>query len=73
MGPPGTQGPRGIQGLIGPMGFNGSQGPPGSLGPEGRRGPPGPGNLTLCQYKNKKEMAQTGGAISRFRGFALGR
>ena len=37
------------------MGINGSQGPP------GHPGRPGANNLTLCQYKNKKERVQTAG------------
>ena len=52
MGPPGPQGQQGLQGATGSTGINGSQGPPGR---------PGAGNLTLCQYKNKKEAAQTAG------------
>ncbi|KAJ7370661.1 hypothetical protein OS493_030775 [Desmophyllum pertusum] len=66
-GPPGNQGPSGPagnQGPMGPPGYNasssgGGAGAPGLPGPPGR---PGAGNLTLCQYKNKKEAAQTAGA-----------
>lgn len=66
-GPPGFRGPTGPQG---PPGYNatqsssggssvhGSSGPPGPTGPPGS---PGAGNLSLCQYKNKKEPAQTAG------------
>ena len=45
MGPPGPKGQQRLQGAIGSTGINGSQGPPGR---------PGAGNLTLCQYKNKR-------------------
>lgn len=66
-GPPGFRGPTGPQG---PPGYNatqsssggssvhGSSGPPGPTGPPGS---PGTGNLSLCQYKNKREPAQTAG------------
>ena len=36
-------------------------GGPGGPGPPGLPGRPGAGNMTLCQYKNKKETAQTAG------------
>lgn len=55
-GPPGS---RGVQGPMGPRGYNASQGLPGPPGPPGK---PGVWNATLCQYKNKKEVAQTAGA-----------
>ena len=61
MGFNGSQGPpglRGSQGPRGPPGYNASQSP----GVPGPSGPPGAGNLTLCQYKNKKEAAQTAGS-----------
>ena len=52
MGLPGPQGQQGLQGATGSTGINGSQGPPGR---------PAAGNLSLCQYKNKRETAQTFG------------
>ena len=74
----GSMGPRGFngsQGLPGPPGLVGPRGPPGvnasqaggggiagPPGPPGPQGIPGPGNMSLCQYKNKKEVAQTAGA-----------
>ena len=68
-GPMGFNGTKGPEGPMGPRGVNGSQGPPGPPGrnAQGAPGPPGPpgrpgaGNITLCQYKNKKEAAQTAG------------
>ncbi|CAH3044107.1 unnamed protein product [Pocillopora meandrina] len=67
MGAPGPRGYNGTQGPIGPPGVEGKQGPPGPQGPmgpmgfNGSQGIPGPGNMSLCQYKNKKEVAQTAG------------
>jgi len=69
-GPQGSQGPMGFNGSQGPPGLRGAQGPRGppgynasqSPGVPGPPGPPGAGNLTLCQYKNKKEVAQTAGS-----------
>jgi len=61
-GPPGPPGP---EGPMGPPGYNASQsngGGSGAPGPPGPPGRPGPANLTLCQYKNKKEAAQTAGS-----------
>ena len=66
-GPPGFRGPTGPQG---PPGYNATQsssggssvhGSSGPSGPPGQPGSPGTGNLSLCQYKNKKEPAQTAG------------
>lgn len=74
MGPNGTAGPAGPRGLNGSQGSPGPRGIPGAMGPRGynaSRGLPGPQgpagtnaawNVTLCQYKNKKEVAQTAGA-----------
>ena len=53
-GPPGPPGP---EGLRGPPGYNATQ----SIVPPGPPGRPGAGNLSLCQYKNKREAAQTAG------------
>lgn len=74
-GPMGPMGFNGSQGLPGPAGLEGPRGPPGvnatqaegggiagPPGPPGPQGIPGPGNMSLCQYKNKKEVAQTPGA-----------
>lgn len=59
-GPPGLVGPRGPPGVnASQAGGGGIAGPPGPPGPQGI---PGPGNMSLCQYKNKKEVAQTAGA-----------
>ena len=65
-GSQGLPGPAGLEGPRGPPGVNATQaegggiaGPPGPPGPQGI---PGPGNMSLCQYKNKKEVAQTPGA-----------
>lgn len=44
---------------MGPPGCNGSELAP--QGPPGPPGKPGAGNLTLCQYRFKKEAAQTAG------------
>lgn len=66
MGPRGFNGSQGLpgapgnQGPIGPPGYNASEGG-GVPGPPGPPGRPGADNLTLCQYKNKKEVAQTAG------------
>ena len=68
----GSQGPLGSPGVQGPMGrrgVNGSQGQPGPPGVPGPMGPPGKAsqgssgawNVSRCQYKNKKEVAQTAG------------
>ena len=64
-GSQGLPGPTGLEGPRGPPGVNATQtggggiaGPPGPPGPQGI---PGPGNMSLCQYKNKKEVAQTAG------------
>ena len=68
MGFNGSQGPPGLPGPEGPRGspgYNASQsngGGSGAPGPPGPPGKPGPANLTLCQYKNKKEVAQTAGS-----------
>ena len=74
MGPNGTAGPAGPRGLNGSQGLPGPRGIPGAMGPRGynaSRGLPGPQgpagkntawNVSLCQYKNKKEVAQTAGA-----------
>lgn len=66
-GPPGRHGSRGEtgpQGQKGDMGPQGPRGQPGGSagvpGPPGPPGRPGAGNLTLCQYKNRKEFAQRG-------------
>ena len=65
--PPGLRGPKGPQGHTrynamqsssGGDSVHGSSGPPGPTGPPGS---PGTGNLSLCQYKNKREPAQTAG------------
>jgi len=50
----GEQGPRGPQGREGSPGEKGDKGPPGSMGkqgPQGIQGIPGPGNFSLCTYK----------------------
>ena len=63
-GPEGLKGPRGVNGSRGPPGapgYNASQGLPGPPGPPGPTGRPGPGNITRCEYKNKKEASQTAG------------
>lgn len=66
MGPRGFNGSQGLpgapgnQGPVGPPGYNVSKGG-GVPGPPGPPGRPGAGNLTLCQYKKKKEVAQTAG------------
>ncbi|XP_067022668.1 gliomedin-like [Acropora muricata] len=66
-GPPGFRGTKGPQGHTGynamhpssgASSVHGSSGPPGPTGPPGS---PGTGNLSLCQYKNKREPAQTAG------------
>ena len=58
------------RGPMGPRGVNGSQGPPGAPGVQGLMGPPGYNasqgssgtwNVSRCQYKNKKEVAQIPG------------
>ncbi|XP_058952935.2 uncharacterized protein [Pocillopora verrucosa] len=58
-GSQGSPGPRGIPGAMGPRGYNASRGLPGPQGPAGTNTA---WNVTLCQYKNKKEVAQTAGA-----------
>lgn len=58
-GSQGSQGVPGPQGPMGPPGWNGSELAP--QGPPGPPGKPGAGNLTLCQYRFKKETAQTAG------------
>ena len=68
-GPQGPPGSPGIQGPMGPRGVNGSQGPSGLPGVTGPMGPPGKApqgssgawNVSRCQYKFKKEAAQTAG------------
>ncbi|PFX28241.1 collagen alpha-1(XXVIII) chain-like isoform X1 [Stylophora pistillata] len=55
----GLPGPRGTPGAMGPRGYNASQGLTGSPGPPGKNAA---WNVSLCQYKNKKEVAQTAGA-----------
>ena len=74
MGPNGTAGPTGPQGFNGSRGLPGPRGTPGAMGPRGYNasqgltgspGPPGKNaawNVSLCLYKNKKEVAQTAGA-----------
>ena len=57
-GPPGPEGPRGPHGYNATLSGGVGSGALGSPGPSGR---PGAGNLSLCQYKNKKEAAQTAG------------
>jgi len=60
-GSAGQKGAHGLQGVMGPQGYNGSQGRTGIPGLAGQPGSPGIGNLSACQYKNKKKQAQSKG------------
>ena len=60
-GSAGQKGAHGLQGVMGPQGYNGSQGRTGIPGLAGQPGSPGIGNVSACQYKNKKKQAQSTG------------
>ena len=60
-GSAGQKGAHGLQGVMGPQGYNGSQGRTGVPGLAGQPGSPGIGNVSACQYRNKKEQAQSKG------------